>query len=250
MTKPTLILDRMQFFGRLAGDYHAMFGVTLDALKGRRVLDCPAGPSSFVAEAVAAGVHAVGVDPLFVHNADELRRRCEEDIAYTLKAMAAHGGAYTDLDLAAYADNKHAALKIFLGDFQQDRSASRYINASLPRLPFKDESFDHTFTAHLLVTYSDPASGGILPDSPFTEQWHHDSVMELLRVTKRSMHLYPTTTRTSPARRHPYIESLVAKLQKQGGWNFRFEPSTYQRGDALQNQLNASLVIERQARTP
>ena len=32
MTKPTLILDRMQFFGRLAADYEAMFGVTLESL--------------------------------------------------------------------------------------------------------------------------------------------------------------------------------------------------------------------------
>ena len=35
VTKPTLILDRMQFFGRLAVDYQAMFGVTLESLKGK-----------------------------------------------------------------------------------------------------------------------------------------------------------------------------------------------------------------------
>ncbi|NBX33123.1 MAG: SAM-dependent methyltransferase, partial [Planctomycetes bacterium] len=54
MTAPTLRLDAMQFFGRLASDYHAMFGVTLQALAGQRILDCPSGPCSFVAEAVAA----------------------------------------------------------------------------------------------------------------------------------------------------------------------------------------------------
>ena len=261
MTKPTLILDRMQFFGRLAADYQAMFGVTLESLKGKRVLDCPSGPSSFVAQACAVGVDAVGVDPLYVHGANELRQRSEDDIAYTVKSMATYEGAYSDLDLQAYADNKRAALELFLPDYEADRAGVRYINASLPTLSFADGEFDHTFSAHLLVTYSDPASGGILPNSPFTLQWHMAAVWELLRVTRGSLHVYPTTTRTSPARRHAYIDAIVqsveehnARAQHEGNananpmgiWKCRFEPSTYQRGDAAQNYVNASLVIERQ----
>ncbi|MSR34905.1 MAG: hypothetical protein EXS12_08970 [Phycisphaerales bacterium] len=261
MTKPTLILDRMQFFGRLAADYQTMFGVTLESLKGKRVLDCPAGPSSFVAQACAAGVDAVGVDPLYAHGAHELRQRCQDDIAYTVQRMAAHEGAYSDLNLQAYADNKRAALELFLPDYEADRAGVRYINASLPTLPFANDEFDHTFSAHLLVTYSDPASGGILPNSPFTLEWHMAAVFALMRVTRGSLHVYPTTTRTLPARRHPYIEAIVARIEAQnvrghdachgngdtmGVWKCRYEPSTYQRGDMAQNYLNASLVIERQ----
>ena len=261
MTKPTLILDRMQFFGRPAADYQAMFGVTLESLKGKRVLDCPSGPSSFVAQACAAGVDAVGVDPLYEHGANELRQRSMDDIAYTVKSMATYEGAYSDLDLQAYADNKRAALELFLPDYEADRAGVRYINASLPTLPFADGEFDHTFSAHLLVTYSDPASGGILPNSPFTLQWHMAAVIDLMRVTRGSLHLYPTTTRTNPARRHPFIDEIMARIEAQnargqhatnsnadtmGVWKCRFEPSTYQRGDAAQNYLNASLVIERQ----
>ena len=106
MTAPTLRLDSMQFFGRLASTYHAMFGVTVEQLRGLRVLDCPGGPSSFVAEACAAGAHAVAVDPLYAHTAEELRARCEADIAGTIQAMIAHGNAYAELDLAHYADEK------------------------------------------------------------------------------------------------------------------------------------------------
>lgn len=261
MTKPTLILDRMQFFGRLAADYQAMFGVTLESLKGKRVLDCPSGPSSFVAEAFAAGVDAVGVDPLYAHDAHELRKRSHDDIAYTVKTMATYEGAYSDLDLQAYADNKRAALNGFLADYESGLRAGRYINASLPHLPLDDQTFDHAFSAHLLFTYSDPASGGILTNSPFTLQWHMAAVIDLMRVTRGSLHLYPTTTRTNPTRRHPFIDEIVARIEAQnarsqhatnsnadnmGIWKCRFEPSTYQRGDAAQNYLNASLVIERQ----
>jgi hypothetical protein len=245
MTAPTLRLDTMQFFGRLASDYHAMFGVTLQALSGQRILDCPSGPCSFVAEAVAAGVDAVGVDPLYIHTHDELRARCELDIAGTINAMSEHGDHYSTLDLNVYAANKRAALHGFLADYEVGRAAGRYVAASLPQLPFADQSFDQTFSAHLLVTYSSPESGGILTNSPFTEQWHQAAITELLRVTKRALHVYPTTTRTSPARRHTYLEHIVAQLQASGAWTCRYQPSTYHRGDSAQNLLNASLVIER-----
>lgn len=247
MASPTLRLDTMQFFGRLASTYHAMFGVSVGQLRGLRVLDCPGGPSSFVAEACAAGAHAVAVDPLYAHTAEELRTRCEADIAGTIQAMTAHGNAYADLDLAHYADEKRAALRGFLADYPAGRVAGRYVAAGLPALPVAERAFDRTFSAHLLVTYSDPASGGILVDSPFTEEWHVQSVNELLRVTERSLHIYPTTTRTEPAHRHPNLERIVAGLEAGRTWSCRYEPSTYQRGNAAQNHLNSSLVIERRA---
>ena len=140
---------------------------------------------------------------------------------------------------------RRAAAQAFLADYPAGRAAGHYVAASLPSLPFPDRAFDRTFTAHLLVTYSDPASGGLLPDSPFTEQWHVDAVRELLRVTDGSLHLYPTTTRTEPARRHAYLERIVAELEAGDTWRCRYEPSTYQRGNAAQNLLNASLVVER-----
>ena len=252
----------MQFFGRLATDYQAMFGTTLESLAGKRVLDCPSGPSSFVAQACAAGVNAIGVDPLYAHAANELRNRCLDDIDYTVRQMAKHDAAYGDLDLQAYANNKRQALELFLPDYESDRAGQRYINASLPKLPFANRHFDHTLSAHLLVTYSDSAVGGCLSNSPFTLEWHLAAVLEMMRVTRGSLHIYPTTTRTKPARRHPYMDAIVELVESQsrrghdssdhgtdtsGAWTCRFEPSTYQRGDQDQNYSNASLVIERGA---
>lgn len=245
MGNRTLRLDGMQFFGRLASEYKAMFGIDVHDLRGLRVLDCPGGPSSFTAEACAAGAHAVAVDPLYALDTDQLRARGEADIQTTIAAMKEHGDAFSDLDIGRYADEKRAAAQGFLADYAAGRAAGRYVAASLPTLPFPDRAFDRTFTAHLLVTYSDPASGGLLADSPFTEQWHVDAVRELLRVTDGSLHLYPTTTRTDPARRHAYLERIVAELEAGGTWRCRYRPSTYQRGNAAQNLLNASLVVER-----
>ena len=79
--QPLFTLDSMQFFGRVASDYEAMFAIRLQALRGLRVLDCPSGPGSFVAEACAAGVEAIGVDPLYAKPLEDLLARGRGDVA-------------------------------------------------------------------------------------------------------------------------------------------------------------------------
>ena len=48
---------------------------------GKRVLDCPSGPDSFVAELNALGGDAVGVDMVYDKSAEELEARGQVDIA-------------------------------------------------------------------------------------------------------------------------------------------------------------------------
>ena len=93
----------MQFFGRVASDYEAMFAIKLPALKGLRVLDCPSGPGSFVAEANAQGVHVVGVDPLYELPLEQLVQRGSADVAHTIEQMQANARQFADINLQAYA---------------------------------------------------------------------------------------------------------------------------------------------------
>ena len=46
-----LNIDRIAFFGRTYAEYMDMFGLGESLLRNGRILDCPAGASSFVAEA-------------------------------------------------------------------------------------------------------------------------------------------------------------------------------------------------------
>jgi hypothetical protein len=237
-------LDSMQFFGRVASDYEAMFALRLDDLEGLRVLDCPSGPGSFVAEANARGVHVVGVDPLYEQPLEALVERGTSDVAYTIERMQRNAALFADIDLQAYAASKLRALVRFARHFEQGKASGLYAAAKLPNLPFADGHFDLALSAHLLFTYSDPASGGLLPDSPFTLDWHLAAVDELLRVTREEVRLYPTTTRWTTPCRHPYAEAIERACTLRG-LRAHYEPSAFARGNHANDRLNATLVIRR-----
>lgn len=242
--QPLFTLDAMQFFGRVAGDYEAMFALKLGQLRGQRVLDCPSGPGSFVVEALQAGVQVTGVDPLYGEPLEALVRRGTADVHHTIERMQASADRFGDIDLQAYAHSKLQALVRFARDFDRGKAEGRYVQAKLPELPFQDRAFDRVLSAHLLFTYSDPASGGILPESPFTLDWHQAAAAELVRVARREVRLYPTTTRWHTPCRHPYAEA-VARTLVDRGLRVRWEPSTFARGNHAQDTLNACMVITR-----
>jgi predicted RNA methylase len=50
---------------RSAREYEAMFALTETDLRGRGVLDCPRGASSFTAAASEHGAHVIAVDPVY-----------------------------------------------------------------------------------------------------------------------------------------------------------------------------------------
>lgn len=237
-------VDGMQFFGREVGDYEAMFGIEVGHLRGCRVLDCPAGPGSFVAESRLSGVEAVGVDPLYGEPIDALIARGRRDIHHTIERMRLKASAFADIDLDAYAASKSRALDRFARDFPRGLAERRYVAASLPTLPFADRHFDLVLSAHLLFTYSDPAHGGILPDSTFGLEWHLHAAEELWRVCRGEVRLYPTTTRWERPARHPWAELVRERLESLGG-KARWQPSAFARGNHASDTLNACLVVNR-----
>lgn len=242
--EPLFTVNAMQFFGREPADYQAMFGIGIPDLTGQRVLDCPAGPGSFVAHAAAQGVDVVGVDPLYDRPLMELLDRGRRDVRHTIDRMRLNRERLADLDLEAYERSKLRALDAFGRDFTRGVALGRYVAASLPHLPFPDRHFHRTLSAHLLFTYSDPAQGGILPGSPFTPMWHLQAAGELMRVTLEELRLYPTTTRWATPTRHPVAEQVARMFQEQG-MNARFEASTFARGNHMNDHLNACLVVTR-----
>ena len=248
MTSPApqslFTLEAMQFFGRVASDYESMFSIEVAALAGRRVLDCPSGPSSFVAEATARGAQVVGVDPLYELPLDELVRRGANDVEHTVERMQANASRFADIDLPAYAHGKLQALVRFARHFEQGLARGQYLAARLPHLPFQDRHFDLTLSAHLLFTYSSPETGGVMQSSPFPLDWHLAAADALMRVTRGELRLYPTTTRWVTPCRHPYAEAVAAHFKAQG-LAVRYEPSRFARGTVADDHLNACMVISR-----
>lgn len=67
------------FFGRPYEELILCFGLEENDLKGKAILDCPSGPSSFVAEANPAGILATGSDPMFYRNPDAIEKLAYSD---------------------------------------------------------------------------------------------------------------------------------------------------------------------------
>lgn len=185
-------------------EYRAMLGLTDADLVGRRVLDCPGGGSSFVAEASALGARAVAVDPLYAHSDAEIAARVRRDVLRGNRFVREHPERYVWTFFRnpdEHRDLRGAGGERFVRDLATHRE--RYVPAALPDLPFADAAFDLALSSHLLFTYADRH------DFAF----HVAAARELARVAVEAR-FFPLVD-LSP-RRYPFLDDLVAALADEG----------------------------------
>ena len=153
-----------------------MFNLVLSELESLKILDCPSGASSFVAEAFNDYdiKKVVGCDILYEDNVKALEKRGMEDIRYTMERMS-HAYNLYNWDFYKSIDGlchyRSLALKKFLLDYNKGYQ-KRYLKTKLPKLPFDDKSFDIILSANLLFYY----------DYRLDYSFHRESIFEFLRV--------------------------------------------------------------------
>ena len=234
-----IAFDHVAFFGRNFDEYLQLFALEAKDLEGRRILDCPSGPCSFVADSHERGLDATGVDPMYAKSVDELSIDGTRDIENGLKQILGAPTIHPIPDFDAYAQRKREALRKFLADYSAHRS--RYIEGRLPNLPFANRSFDLVLSAHLLFSYSPTDEDGVLDSRVFDRDWHHEAMRELSRVAAREIRLYPTIANVPEPRRHRYAEGIAADLCA-NGWKVEFVASRY---DQFAAKYNDCLVATR-----
>lgn len=181
---PSFALSSVAFFGRSLAEYARFFPLDPAALRGRRVLDVAAGPSSFAAEANRFGVRVTAVDPLYGCSPETLAAHVRLDYARTLAQMRAKPElfrlkSFRSLDEAEV--DRRAAAEMFLADYEAGFLDNRYVGGALPRLPFADESFDTVLCAHLLFIY----------ERLFDYAFHLAACRELVRVCSGEVRIHP-----------------------------------------------------------
>ncbi|MFI5868074.1 class I SAM-dependent methyltransferase [Streptomyces sp. NPDC051546] len=159
--------------GRTVDDYQRMFSLTGRDLKGRSILDCPAGSSDFALRARMLGAEVVSVDPLFDHDVDDLAWRVRQD----RERLVDNIGRSPEMFRPGAADRYRSwamPQEEFLADYARDRvkGTRHYVAAALPVLPFEDQSFDLALSAFLLFSYH----------ALFDLSWHVQALAEMLRV--------------------------------------------------------------------
>lgn len=162
---------------RSLDEYTDMFGLDEADLKGR-IVDCPGGAASAVAEICAAGGDAVAVDPQYALGADDLRGR-----------------------VVGHEVIRRSAADRMLGHLAT--APERYVAGALPSLPLADDSADLVLCSHLLFTYADRMD---LAD-------HVDAIVEMARVAPE-VRIYPLVDHAG----NPLpelVRSVIAKLKKE-----------------------------------
>jgi hypothetical protein len=215
-------LDKVAFYGRTLLEYLMMFGINdIHHLKRyNKILDCPSGASSFVAEANNRyGINTIGCDPLFDKHSGILQKQGEEDIEYVVNRVSLAPKLY-NWDFYSSTeesrDYRKLALERFISDYNLVRERKRYVKAELPKLPFADRSFDLVLDGHFLFTYS----------HKFEFSFILSSIIELFRVCSREVRIYPL--QKSSLEPYEHITDLLCTLKKQYGISYDIVPVPFE----------------------
>lgn len=200
-----LELAQIIFIGRTFEEYMKMFNLTVDEIKGKSILDCPGGACSFSSYARELGADPRAADIAYEYESGQLEVKGLQDIEHTMKQMEQVQDKYRWDDFGSIQglkEERRRAIIDCVADMR--RFPDRYVASILPELPFADEQFDLTLSAHFLFTYADRL------DADF----HLQTILELLRVTKRELRIFPTVDLSG--KRYEHMDELKAILEECG----------------------------------
>lgn len=200
-----LELERIVFIGRTFEEYLQMFNLKEADLVGQRILDCPAGACSFTARSNQLGSDVTAADIAYYYSTDELSDKGVQDMVHAMSEMDKVQDNFVWDYFESIADLtqvRHKALNDNIKDHRQ--SPERYVPVVLPDLPFNDEAFDLTLSAHFLFMYSDRLD----------YDFHLKTVNELMRVTKEELRIFPLVDLS--CKRYAHLDRLIDEMVRQG----------------------------------
>jgi len=198
-------LDTVVPWGRSFDEYQRMFDLRENELAGP-ILGCGDGPASFNAEATARGLRVTSSDPLYQFDAAQIQGRIDATSRDVLDQTRrnAHEFVWSTIpSVEELGRVRMAAMRAFLEDYPSGRASGRYVEASLPTLPFATDAFDLALCSHFLFLYS--AHLG----APF----HLEAVRELCRVA-REVRIFPLLALGGVP--SPFVAAVTSALQSSG----------------------------------
>jgi hypothetical protein len=224
-----MLLPEVVPWGRSYEEYVAMFSLSESDTR-KHILGCGDGPASFNAELSRRGGRVVSVDPIYELDGPAIASRFEEAAPQIMRQVSRHSSDWVwtyHRSPEELLHRRRETLNRFLDDYDAGRLAGRYRSASLPTLPFADQTFDLALVSHLLFLYS----------TQLPEQFHIDSVVELCRVSKE-VRIFPLLTLS--LERSPHLAAVCDAVSARG-WSPRITRVAYE----FQRGGNEMLLIER-----
>ncbi|PFN76436.1 SAM-dependent methyltransferase [Bacillus sp. AFS076308] len=200
-----LELERIVFIGRTFEEYIDMFSLSNEELKGKKILDCPAGACSFTAVGSKNGLNVTACDIAYYYSVDDLKNKGLQDIEHAMEQMEKSKRNYNwnyFKDVKDLMKHRLSALNDYINDMK--KSSESYVPVTLPYLPFNDEEFDLLLSAHFLFMYADRLD----------YKFHLKTLDELLRVTKEEIRLFPLVD--LEGKRYEHLDKVIEYLTMQG----------------------------------
>jgi SAM-dependent methyltransferase len=198
-------LEKVVPWGRSHDEYVNMFGLTEDDL-GRRILGCGDGPAGFNAVLTKRGGDIVSIDPIYVFDSEQIKRRIAETYETVMAQMRKNQGDYLwELipSVEQLGNLRMSAMETFLADFAGGKAEGRYVTGELPSLPFENGKFDIALSSHFLFLYS----------AHLSAEFHLQALQEMLRVS-REVRVFPLLT--LDGKLSPHLPWLKVRLANQG----------------------------------
>jgi hypothetical protein len=198
-------IDNVYPWGRSFDEYRDMFALS-DADLASRIIALADGPAGFNAGLTRRGGRVVSCDPLYRFDGSQIRSRVERtrSVMIDLVQRNAHRFEWTRFrSPRELACERMGAMETFLADYEAGTRGGRYVDQSLPRLAFADDSFDLAVCSHFLFLYSDE----------FSTEIHVDSVAEMARLA-RDVRIFPLLNMRGEPSSH--VEPVVAALGERG----------------------------------
>lgn len=200
-----LDLKHIVFIGRTFDEYIAMFNLTKEELEGSMILDCPAGACSFTALANQQGADVTAADIAYHYDFELLKEKGAQDLEIVMQNVEKVKDNYIWDYFRSIDDLKNQRIQAFTDCMSHmGQVPDRYIPSTLPALPFTDNQFDLTLSAHFLFLYADKLD----------YDFHIQTIKELIRVSKREIRIFPLVSLS--CNRYKYLDKLIAYLQCRG----------------------------------
>ena len=192
-------------WGRSFDEYLDIFNLSEDDLT-RDIVGVGDGPASFNVQMYQRGTPVISVDPIYRFSEAELRQRIQE--TYEDVIAQAHQNQdkfvwtrFSSVD--ELAEIRMQAMDEFCRDFESGKQQGRYLDASLPNLPFPDKRFDLVLSSHFLFLYS----------TNLNLAFHLQSLRELLRIGTE-VRIFPVVdVNSNPS---PFLSPVIDVLEKDG----------------------------------
>lgn len=225
--------SRITFYGRSIKEYSLMFNLDFESLPKSQFIDIPAGPASFCSEARALGHGVLSIDPCYSKTSEELFKIGLEDIDYINEKIRATSRErvwdfYKDPDDLKCKQKSY--LKAFIDDFSSEHiSGNPYVSASLPNLPFENNTFDYALSGHFLFSFHSQIGYSLTLDS----------IKELTRIAKE-VRIFPLkSNEQSRESEFPEMRRLLDDLSLHE-INYRIEDSAFE----FQKGANQVMILK------